>query len=327
MTQSTELVHVAASLPERIAYARELAHSGLLPSQFRKQPANVLYAIEYGISLSITPMAAITGIHVIEGKPSASAGLISGLVRRAGHRLRQRIEHDADGNPIGVCEIVRSDDPDYTFRAEWTYARAVDAGLIVLKDGKPYARDKEGRPKPWERYPEAMLKARAVTECAREACEEVLFGLHYTPEELGAEVAEDGTVIITDARFPASQQPAPPPPPVALPDGPVTKEMLGILALQFNALGVTDADEGLMTIALLTGHKVASTKDLTVRQAGELIDALEPLARSENPSEALTKALHEAMAKAEAELADSEDADVLDGRILTNPKENDDHAA
>jgi hypothetical protein len=40
-----------------------------------------------------------------------------------------------------------------------------------------------------------MLKARAITQCARDACEEALFGLHYTPEELGADVDEDGTVV------------------------------------------------------------------------------------------------------------------------------------
>ena len=45
-----------------------------------------------------------------------------------------------------------------------------------------------------------MLKSRAITQCARDACEEALFGLHYTPEELGAEVDEDGVVVgqVTD---------------------------------------------------------------------------------------------------------------------------------
>jgi hypothetical protein len=319
---------MAASLPEKITYARALSDSGLLPAQYRKQPANVLYALEYGAAIGIGTMAAITGVHVIEGKPSASAGLISALVRRAGHRLRQRIERDAQGNPVGVCEIVRTDDPDFTYRSEWTFQRAVTAGLVEIRNGKPYARDKNGKALPWEKYPEAMLKARATTECARDACEEVLFGLHYTPEELGAEVAEDGTVIITDARPAAPrQQPAPPPqPPAPLPGDPVTKDMLGVLAAQFKALGVTDADEGLMTIALLSGHRVAATKDLTVQQAGELIEVLEPLTQSDDPSAALTEALHAAMKRAEDEVADSDD--VIDGEIVTTPtKEHDDHAA
>lgn len=173
---STEIVRaepVAPSLPDMVRYADHLANANLLPAQYRQKPANVLYAMEYGRTLGITPIAAITGIHVIEGKPSASAALISGLVRQAGHKLRVRMQ---DGTAIAT--IVRSDDPDFEFRSEWTIERARQAGLV----GKDV----------WKKYPDAMLKARAITEVARDACEEVLFGLHYTPEELGARVGEDG---------------------------------------------------------------------------------------------------------------------------------------
>lgn len=164
-----------AALPDKISYAKALADSGLLPSQYRRQPANLLYAIEYGEMLDLPPMAAITGIHVIDGKPTASAGLISALVRRAGHKLR--VTGDDQG---AVAEIVRRDDPRFTFRAEWTVDRARQAGLL----------DKKGDT--WQRYPAAMLKARAVTEVARDACEEALSGMRYTPEELGVEVDEVG---------------------------------------------------------------------------------------------------------------------------------------
>jgi hypothetical protein len=128
-------------------------------------------------------MAAMTGVHVIEGKPTASAGLISGLVRKAGHRLR--VWGD---NKSATCEITRSDDLERPFSVTWTLKKepgdnpsAEVAGLL----GK----------NTWKNYPAAMLKSRAITQCARDACEEVLFGLHYTPEELGAEVDEDGAVV------------------------------------------------------------------------------------------------------------------------------------
>jgi hypothetical protein len=133
--------------------------------------------MEYGRTLGITPLAAITGIHVIEGKPSASAALISGLVRQAGHKLRVRME----AGPRAVATIIRSDDPEFEFRAEWDMDRARNAGL-ANKDV-------------WKKYPQAMLKARAISEVARDACEEVLFGLHYTPEELDANVNQDGEPI------------------------------------------------------------------------------------------------------------------------------------
>lgn len=166
----------AASLPEKMQYAKALAASGMLPGQYRQQPANLLYALEYAESLGLHPMAAITGIHVIEGKPSASAALISALVRRAGHKLRVR------GNDTeAVAQIIRSDDPDYTFEVRWTMARAEQAGLA--------------RKQVWKNYPAAMLKARAITEVARDACEEALSGMHYTPEELGANVNADGEPV------------------------------------------------------------------------------------------------------------------------------------
>lgn len=177
---STELVkHQAApsaSLPEKMQYAKALAESGMLPSQYRKQPANLLYALEYAESLGLHPMAAITGIHVIEGKPSASSALISALVRRAGHKLRVR-----GNDQEAVAQIVRADDPDFTFEVRWTMARAEQAGLA--------------RKQVWKNYPAAMLKARAITEVARDACEEALSGMHYTPEELGANVDAEGVPV------------------------------------------------------------------------------------------------------------------------------------
>lgn len=158
-------------------YAAQLADSGLLPASYRKQPANVFYAIEFGRMIAIPPMAAVLGIHVIEGKPTASAALIAALVRRAGHRIRV-----SGDDQSATVTIVRSDDPDYTFSATWTIQRAKNA-LLTGKDV-------------WKKYPGAMLKARATTEVARDACQEVLFGLLYTPEELNVQVNADGEPIL-----------------------------------------------------------------------------------------------------------------------------------
>lgn len=174
---------MASGIPAKLQYAHELANSGLLPAAYRRNPANVLWAVEYGEMLGLPPMAAMTGVHVIEGKPTASAGLISGLVRQAGHKLRVW-----GTSKSATCEIVRSDDPEHTFSVTWTLRKqpgdnpsAEEAGLL----GKSV----------WKQYAASMLKARAITQCARDACEEVLYGLHYTAEELGADVDEDGVVV------------------------------------------------------------------------------------------------------------------------------------
>jgi hypothetical protein len=192
---STEIVpYTPPSGPDlqaRMTYAARLAEAGLLPRAYQGKPANVLYAIEYGAMIGLAPMAAITGLHVIEGKPTASSGLVSALVRRAGHILRvtgddQRAE----------AVIVRADDPQFEFRAVWTLEWAKTAGLL----GKGV----------WRTYPAAMLKARAITEVARDACEEALLGLHYTPEELGAEVDEDGRPMAAPAIAASRQRPGRP---------------------------------------------------------------------------------------------------------------------
>jgi hypothetical protein len=180
-----------ATLDGSVRFAQLLADADLLPRQFVGKPANVLYAVEYGRTLGITPVAAITGIHVIEGKPSASSGLIGALVRQAGHKLRVK----SDGKSWATAQIVRADDPDFTYECTWDLERAAQASLCEIKNGKPWARDRNGKPTAWEKYTAAMLKARAITEVARDACEDVLFGLHYTPEELGAVVNQDGEPV------------------------------------------------------------------------------------------------------------------------------------
>ncbi|KHS52584.1 recombinase RecT [Brevibacterium linens] len=168
----------AMSIGEKQQYAELLAQASLLPKQYQRNPANVLLAMELGQSLSIPPIQAINEVHVIEGKPSASANLIGGLVRRAGHVLRIRVDRDA---MQATAQIIRNDDPDYTFEVTWTMDDAKRAGS-TNKDN-------------WKKYPIAMLKARAITEVAREACPEALMGIAYTPDELGAVVDQDGNPV------------------------------------------------------------------------------------------------------------------------------------
>lgn len=206
MSESKELAtYEASSMDERMTYARMIAEAGdLVPSGFHDpvfrtlengvqvkvtgqvgpvNPGKVFLAFEYGAMLGLHPLAALMGIHVIEGKPSASAGLISSLVRTAGHRLRVTTEGEwDDGTFKAIAELVRSDDEDFTFRAVWTKRDAERAGLLG-KDN-------------WKNYPRSMAKARAITEVAREGAEEALLGVHYTPEELGATVDANGEVLV-----------------------------------------------------------------------------------------------------------------------------------
>lgn len=159
---------VAQTLAARVRFAQLLADADLLPPAYRKRPANVLLAWEYAQALDLPLATALTEVHVIAGKPVVSAHLMASLARRAGHRVRTSTTYD-DGSPVVSCEIVRGDDREFPFVAIWDMARAERAGLIG-KDN-------------WKQYPEAMLRARAIAECVREACPEVLAGA-YDPDEL-----------------------------------------------------------------------------------------------------------------------------------------------
>ncbi|WP_432194748.1 recombinase RecT [Streptomyces sp. bgisy027] len=174
-------------------FCESLANTPLLPDAYRKQPASVLWAMEYGRALGLDVVTTITTIHVIKGKPCQSADLMLGRARSAGHRVRIKSERTR-------CEvrIMRHDDPDDETVIEWTLDDAVTAGLCTLRDGRPYSRDQKNQPQPWEKFPRAMLRARAIAEGVRIACPEVLHGAIYTPEELGAVVDQEGNPVVVE---------------------------------------------------------------------------------------------------------------------------------
>lgn len=195
--------YAAQTLDERMRYAQTIASAGdLIPTALHdkgmKQLDNgtwvpdgtttpnygkVLLVMETGAMLGMHPIAALSGIYVIEGKPSASAGTMQAVVRQAGHKLRVTTTGSwDDGSFEAKADLIRSDDPDFTFSATWTKARAQRANLL----GKGT----------WKAYPEMMAKARAVSEVIREGAEDAMHGVHYTPEELGANVSEAGEPII-----------------------------------------------------------------------------------------------------------------------------------
>lgn len=282
----------AMAMSAKMKYAGMLAKSGLLPKDYRYNPANVLFGVEYGQMLGLQPMAAITGIHVIDGKPTASAGLISALVRRAGHKLR--VGYDAS-KMMGWAEVVRADDPDYTFRSEWDLNRAVTAELCTVKDGKPFALDSKGKSLPWRKFFPSMTKARAITEVARDACEEVLFGLHYTPEELGAEVDDAGSVIVgqfADDDFAA----------------PVVTDQKWLDSVYERAAGVGEDDYAALWKEAVDGQQAGKCTEAELKHAQGLIKA-----RMED----VRRQAAEAKTGAESDVVDAE---VVEGVVVDDPE-------
>lgn len=173
---STELVRsTGAELADKQTYAVAMSKSNLLPKSYQGNPANLLFALEYASALNVEPIHAITSIHVINGKPSASADLMAATVRRAGHKLRV-----TGDDTYAEATLIRADDPGFEFRARWDIAKARQANLNTPT---------------WKNYPGAMLRSRAITEVIRAGAPDAMFGLTYTPEELGAAVDQSGKPV------------------------------------------------------------------------------------------------------------------------------------
>ena len=277
MTIEIATPHAAASLPDRMRYAEALSTAGLLPDSFRGQPANVLLGMELAGALELAPIVVINELAVIGGKPSFSAKFMRSLVRRAGHRLR---ESYTDG--VARCVIIRADDPEWEHVAQWD-------------EGKARQHDYWGKGH-WKKNPELMLKNRALSECVREACPEVLAGVAYTPDEVAdftpsarvEQVApyapQDGPIGASidkaadqaDTDFPASPRSAPSPVDItASLDGEVmvTAEQTELLKALMADLAL-DGKAMLAAAREITGRKITSATDLTEIEADLVIAEL-----------------------------------------------------
>ena len=283
---SNEIAVMEMSLPERITYARALAEAQGLPKAYRGNPANVLIAMEYGAAIGLPPALALAEIHVVDARPSASAKVISGLVRKAGHRLRVTFD---EKTMTATAVIVRHDDPDFEWVAVWDMDKAKRARL-----------DKKDN---WVNYPHAMLKARAITEVARDACSEALHGIAYTPEEL-AEMPVF-TVTRTDTPAPSADRLIPTEAGRVNADtgevvdgevvedsldeftrqesDAVTQQQLSDLAALFKTLDINNKADGLAMVHSILGpdaEGIEATKQMTREQAATVIDTMTALADS-----------------------------------------------
>lgn len=157
------------TISEQKDIAALYAQSTLVPEAFRNKPADVFVAVTLGQSVGISPIQSLSEINVIKGKPTMSASLIAAQVRKAGHKLRIEVE-ETPGKESATCTIIRRDDPDHPFVSKRDRAWAQRMGLLNNSN--------------YIKQPATMLKKRAITDCARDACSEALCGIDYTPDEM-----------------------------------------------------------------------------------------------------------------------------------------------
>lgn len=191
--------YITAGLQERADYIARLAPSTILPVAYRGNAANAFVAAETGAALGLEPLQALASIAVINGRATLSSDLMAAVIRRAGHTLRI-----VENSPESVtATLIRADDKTFKFEVTWDKDKATKAGLW-------------GQRGPWSQYPTQMLRARAITEVARQGASEALMGIIYSPEDFGATITDTGEVIeaeiVNDTPAPAKPAPAKPKP-------------------------------------------------------------------------------------------------------------------
>ncbi len=150
---------------EQIKY---IANTELIPKDKRGNIPAIMAAVITARELGLGDMFGINHILVIDGSVSYSAVLASYLIRRAGHSLTKE-----DGEGWVTAHGKRRDNGD-EISVRWDMDKAAKAKLIRAGGA-------------WEKYPQSMLWARAVTQLSRELFADVFAGDIYSPEELGVE--------------------------------------------------------------------------------------------------------------------------------------------
>lgn len=152
--------------------------------QDTRDVSQAIVKIMAGREFGFGPFASMNGIHIIQGRPSLGADLMGKAVKSSGrynYMVREmsatacRIEFFENGKSIGTSEFTADD--------------ARKAGT-----------------KNMDKYPRNMLFARAMSNGVRWYCPDVFGSAVYTPEEMGAEVDEEGNVV--NAAFVATPAPA-----------------------------------------------------------------------------------------------------------------------
>lgn len=179
--------NLAIREPDLPTLANAFAESGFFADS--RQAAQAFVKIQAGRELGFAPVASMTGIHIISGRVTLSANLIASAIKRSGRYSYKVLTLDDS-----TCELEFTEGGSPIGKSKFTAADAKRAGT-----------------KNMDRFPRNMLFARAISNGAKWYTPDVFGGPVYTPEELGADVDEDGNVtraIPAEVVKPAEPAPA-----------------------------------------------------------------------------------------------------------------------
>jgi hypothetical protein len=151
---------------EIMTIAKSFADSGMFPDC--KSMAQAAVKIQAGREFGIQPFAAMSGIHIIQGKPTIGAGLMAARVKGFGKYDYKVIEHNEK-----VCSIEYFQGKESIGVSTFTIEDARKAGTKNL-----------------DKFPKNMLFARAMSNGVKWFTPDIYEMPVYVPEEM-AQVTED----------------------------------------------------------------------------------------------------------------------------------------
>jgi hypothetical protein len=158
---SNEIIkHEPASFQDIMSIGKAFAESGMFPDI--KTAAQAVVKIQAGQELGIAPFAAMSGIHIIAGKPTVGAGLMAAKVKASGKYDYKVIQQDER-----ACSL------DF-----YQGKTKLGNSTFTIEDAKKADTKNMGK------FPRNMLFARAISNGVRWFAPDIFTSPVYTPEEM-----------------------------------------------------------------------------------------------------------------------------------------------
>ena len=144
-----------------------------------KSAQQAVVKIMAGAEMGISPFAAMSGIHIIQGKPTIGAGLMAARVKGFGKYDYKVLEHSDK-----VCSI------EYFEKLPANGLRSLGTSTFTIDDAK-----KAGT-KNIDRFPKNMLFARAMSNGVKWFTPDIYESPVYVPEEMESATEETTAEVI-----------------------------------------------------------------------------------------------------------------------------------
>lgn len=172
---------------DMITLAGHLAKSGYFADA--KDASQAVVKVLYGMEIGVSPIASMTGIHVIEGKPSIGAGIMAAAIKRS-KKYNFKVITSTDFD----CQLEFFENGESVGTLGMTIEEATTAGLTTNGYGKPKVN--------WQRSPSDMLFARVLSRGQRRFAPDVFSTVFYTTEEMDDVSDKVINAAVTDATVP-----------------------------------------------------------------------------------------------------------------------------